>query len=274
MSEGRRMGIDRKLRKIFTSVIPYVMARRKATGGFGATPMLPASIEDTYHALNISNLARRYDAVDGNEFDPSADENLRSYLAACQLTVPAGLRTTFQLVWCCRAAGLKIDKETTEANVIARMQASSFLEDWYYGARILLEALGWESRTIVETPDVTSVMKKKWRTVKEAWMHIYLSSGRRKGLPLPRPELIAWFQACQNGDGGFGFFPGTTSFVENCHASLRALDFLKARPLDQDTAFRFLTGCQTISGGFGRSIVAAPFLDATWHALASFAIIG
>lgn len=100
-------------------------------------------------------------------------------------------------------------------------------------------------------------------------MHMYLARVSARALPLPNPELIAWLQACQNGDGGFGFFPGTTSFIENCHACLRALAFLGAKPLDPELAASFLSGCQTAGGGFSRGGRAAPFLDATWHALAS-----
>jgi len=61
--------------------------------------------------------------------------------------------------------------------------------------------------------------------------------------------------------------------VENCHTCLRALALLDARPLDPSGAFGFLAGCRTRSGGFGRSGSAAPFLDATWHALAGMALI-
>ena len=104
-------------------------------------------------------------------------------------------------------------------------------------------------------------------------MHLYLARVSGRALPLPEPELIAWFQACQNGDGGFGFFPGTTSFVENCHASLRALAFLGSRPLEPGPAALFLAGCQTAAGGFSRNGRAAPFLDATWHALASLSFL-
>ncbi|MBU0908665.1 MAG: hypothetical protein KJ717_03790 [Proteobacteria bacterium] len=263
------------LHAIFTAAIPFVMARRKGTGGFGATPRLPATIQDTYHALNILQLARRYDAMDESEGNPPADEMLRSYLAACLRIPGTGTRTTFQLLWCCKAAGLALDRETVEATVMTKMQVADSLADLYFCGRILCEVLGEEkSRLLAEAPNFTSVLDHKWRAVDEAWMHIYLSRKLRETLPRPASELIAWFRASQNGDGGFGFFPGTTSFVENCHACLRALASLNASPQDPDCAFRFLAGCQTTSGGFGRSGRAASFLDSTWHALAALSSIG
>ncbi len=266
------MSVEPELRHLFISAIPFVLARKKENGGFGGTPRLPATIEDTYHALRILQLCLQYNAAGKNDFESCGDEYLRSYLASCRQNLPGGIRTIFQLLWCCRSVGLQADN-IVPAAVSAGMRASDALEDWYYGTRILLELLGWDARTVIGLPHYATVMKGEWRTVKEAWKHISLSWEISRALPLPEAELTAWFQACQNGDGGFGFFPGTTSFVENCHASLRALEFLGAGPRDRKRALGFLTRCGTISGGFGRSSRTAPFLDATWHALAALAII-
>jgi hypothetical protein len=104
-------------------------------------------------------------------------------------------------------------------------------------------------------------------------MHMYLERLFRNSLPQAMPRLISWFRASQNGDGGFGFFHGTTSFVENCHYCLQALTVLGAEPVDPEKARRFITACRTASGGFGRGIRAAPFLDATWHAVASLVLL-
>jgi hypothetical protein len=79
------MNPDYNLRPIITAAIPFVAARKKETGGFGATPRLPATIQDTYHALHILQLARQYEAVDESACLSPSDEKLRSYL-----TAPAG----------------------------------------------------------------------------------------------------------------------------------------------------------------------------------------
>lgn len=274
MSE-ERTGIDRKLRDIFTAAIPFVMARHKTTGGFGATPRLPATIEDTYHALNILRLARQYSEGEGDAITgPVTEDTLRAYLDTCRRSLSAGTGTTFQLLHCCRTVGLELDQDAQETAVIDRMRAFVSLEDWYYCAGILVEVLGRKPPLIAEERDLAAILDRDWRTVDEAWMHMYLSRKFRDTLPRPAPALITWFRACQNGDGGFGFFPRTTSFVENCHASLRALAFLGATPTVPNLAFDFLSACQTASGGFGRNPRAAPFLDTTWHALAGIALIG
>jgi len=270
--KGGCMVRDNTLRDIMAATLPFVMARRKTTGGFGATPKLPATIEDTYHALNILRLAKDYDAVAENTLEPSADKNLRSYLTACRQTMPAGTRTIFQMLWCYKTARLELDQVKIEETATTRMLNYDSLAEWYYCARILVEILGKPTPLDIRRKDV-DILKHVRRTINEVWMHIYLSWAFGAALPVPKAELIAWLQADQNGDGGFGFYPITTSFIENCHACLRSLTFLGTHPLYQDKAFQFLFRCQNATGGFGRNSRAAAFLDATWHALASLVLV-
>ncbi|MFZ5799413.1 MAG: prenyltransferase/squalene oxidase repeat-containing protein [Thermodesulfobacteriota bacterium] len=266
-------GVIGSLSAILASVIPFVEARRKSSGGFGATPKLPATIEDTYYALNILGLARQYGAVEGNLFTPDSDENLRSYLDGCRRSLSPGARTTFHLFWCCRTVGIPFDPDAVETAALDNIRPAVALEDWYYGARTLAEVLERKPSKLAGEGNLAVVLGHDWRSVNEAWMHIYLCRECRDTLPRPKQELIAWFRACQNGDGGFGFFPGTTSFVENCHHCLRALSALGAEPTDTKTAHGFLTSAQTARGGFGRCYRAAPFLYATWHAVAGLALL-
>lgn len=267
--EGSCLEINKKTSDLLAKAIPFVMARRKESGGFGATPRLPATVTDTYHGLRILNLARQCGAIDNGGYDPLGDESLRAYLSACLLKFPGGARTRFQIFWCCLAAGVDFDRRAAEDAVAVQLCRSVSLEDGYYHARLLLEVLETPMPKAREILNNSAVMIGKWRTVDEAWMNIYLSRQIQRPLSQMGAELITWFRDSQNKDGGFGFFPGTTSFVENCHVCLRALAFLEAKPRDQAGAFRFLVGCRTAAGGFGRSSRATPFLYATWHALAA-----
>jgi len=262
-----------KLHDIIKSAVPFVMARRKETGGFGATLRLPATIQDTYHALQILMLARQYAVPEKDGYDPGSDENLGLYLMNCRLQLQVDARTRFQMLRCSRFLGQAVERGHVKDTVVVRLQTSRAPEEWYYHARTLREVLDADKSEVdaIQTP--TEITAGKWRTVSEAWMHLYLADFLGYRLPLPEPELTAWFRASQNSDGGFGFFPRTTSFVENCHAALRALAFLKTEPRNPALAFRFLAGCQTVSGGFSRSSRAAPFLDTTWHALAALHIL-
>ena len=42
-----------KINEVFSRAIDFVLLREKREGGFGATPKLPATIEDTFHSLKI-----------------------------------------------------------------------------------------------------------------------------------------------------------------------------------------------------------------------------
>ena len=268
------MDTGQRLRLMLTAAIPFVMALRKETGGFGATRRLPATIQDTYHALNILTLCRQYGIPGPGASLAFAEDNLHSFLAACRRLLPAtGIATAFQLLWSCRTVGVEFDQGDVEAAILARMRASESVEEWYYCARIESEILGKKPLAGPEGQHLARVLARGWRCVDEAWQHMYLARAGSIPLPVPDQELIAWLQANQNGDGGFGFFPGTTSFVENCHASLRALMFLNATPLNPKLAADFLAACQTAAGGFSRNSRAAPFLDTTWHALAAFSLL-
>ena len=86
-------------------------------------------------------------------------------------------------------------------------------------------------------------------------------------------EMADWLCRCQNDDGGFGFFPGTTSYMEYCDYSLSALYLLGRRPVYRQRASDFIVYCQAGSGGFARAIRALPFLEASWHAIHALAVL-
>lgn len=268
------MGSNTDFRELLTGTVPFVMARRKETGGFGATPKLPATIEDTYHALRILHLVRLQSAPRATANGLGPDKRLRTFLES-RIGVPkAGIRTIFQFLWCRRAAGLSSDPDPVAAAVLNGMRTSVSLEDWYYLARIETEVLCGRSPATRFGQMPYAVLRHQWRSVDEAWMHLFLCRFFRRPPSRTESELIAWFRACQNGDGGFGFYPGTTSFIENCYSSLRALAALGGKPADPERARRFLTCCRTVSGGFGRGLHSAPFLDSTWHGIAALALLG
>ncbi|MFA7382622.1 MAG: prenyltransferase/squalene oxidase repeat-containing protein [Desulfurivibrionaceae bacterium] len=245
------------------ALLEFVRKRRKATGGYGATPRLPATILDTFQAVAIR-------LVLGEETpSPQAEPALAEYLAR-MLAVPwLGIETTFRLLLTCRVCGLALAGERVRAHLVARLARDTSLAAGYYGSRIFREILGAE-------PDYLgsgrSLLLPAPCAVEDAARYLFVK--KMDGQPVADAgELLAWLQRTQNGDGGFGFFPGTTSFIENCHAALAALSILGARPLDFESARAFVMSCQTGRGGFARSPKAAPFLDASWHGIASLRLL-
>ena len=249
-------------------VISYVDKRRKATGGYGATFRLPATIEDTFEAVAISRDLTILAPGTTLPRPPEADPELRAYLDEAQQRPWPGLRTTCQLIRTCLFLGIPVDKERVQHYTSSPRAGSNDLHTAYYTALIDNAIHPTHPAQPTDTPPLPSRP-----TVKEVRMHLTLRKLAGYEQPADHGELLAWLLRCQNGDGGFGFFPGTTSFIENCHHALAALALLDGAPEQPEKARQFVLSCQTAGGGFGRSLRAAPFLDSTWHGLASLRLL-
>jgi hypothetical protein len=88
-----------------------------------------------------------------------------------------------------------------------------------------------------------------------------------------RKQIIRWVQLCQNGDGGFGFYPETTSYMENTYCALEILSKLNSSPTQLDLCRKYILGCQTKSGGFGRAPASFPFIESTYHAVVGLLLL-
>jgi len=88
-----------------------------------------------------------------------------------------------------------------------------------------------------------------------------------------RQEHITWLQQTQGIDGGFGFYPQTTTFIENTYHGLYALEQLEAEPLKLQACEKFILLCRTGNSAFGRKIISIPTLEATYYATKSLEII-
>ncbi|MGQ9745782.1 MAG: prenyltransferase/squalene oxidase repeat-containing protein [Dissulfurimicrobium sp.] len=264
-----------KLRGILSSIFSFIHERRKDTGGFAATPRLPATIEDTYYAIDSLELLNKFSSPGAwfSDYDARKDSALLLYLSVPFHLFSDEVKTVFQFLKSRRLLGLEIDHNAVRAYVHSQLNAPFSLQRWYYLSKILNEVLDGEPVLASAFPKV--VGRFRWRTVSEAWMCLYLARAGCDigGIGLDEQGLAQWFKDCQNRDGGFGFLPQTTSFIENCYVCLSALALLGVTPKDVDAVFNFIIGCHTGAGGFARNGMAAPFLDATWHAVASLSLI-
>jgi len=84
---------------------------------------------------------------------------------------------------------------------------------------------------------------------------------------------VKYLQDCQNSDGGFGFHPGTTSFLENTYYSLKALTILHARPKEIEKCKQFIVSCKINAGGFGRQSITVPTIESTYYAIKSLKLL-
>ena len=219
----------------------FVLERGKAGGGFAATPRLPATLEDTFYALEI--LA----AVEGAErLGPVID---------------LGAQQAFLRAWAGRAVDLRwrlawfLDRARRLAGLpsapLLPERAPDSAEECFYQHRL--------------SPALAAPRQYPLRTCRDRYFHLLLRRTSMDGAEAR--ETSSWFAECQNPDGGFGFFPGTTSYIENCHFCLAALALLGKEAPRPAAALDFIRMCQRRNGGFARNPRAAPFLDASWHAV-------
>lgn len=259
--------------KNLSGVEEYVKARKKAGGGFAATPRLPATIEDTYHSLriisSISPLIRSGFSQEIRRW-PKLSSFLSGFLSRDLDLSPRGM---FQLFWCMKHCAILPEKEHVIDLLERHVLRSRKRENLYFALRIFIECLDADDK-----PGIAGLMEEtETRTLfagilNRRMMDLYLDRNLNWNRIVPE-EAAAWFSACQNPDGGFGFMPGTTSYIENCHYGLSALNMLNTKPVDSRACWNFIMGCRTKSGGFSRNSRAAPFLDATWHAVRSLLLL-
>jgi len=115
---------------------------------------------------------------------------------------------------------------------------------------------------------------KNWSTIKELTMYLRLKSRIQES---EKNKLIRWILRCQNPDGGFGFLPNSTSFIENTYFALKALNLLKVEKNtiqpNLSKALSFILSCYTGRGGFARKSGGAPLLEATYYSIYSLLLL-
>ena len=251
----------------YPKLVEFVAERRKVTGGYGATRELPATVEDTYEAVEL------FAAIGGRAAvpePPAGDVALAGYLGRVQSRPWLGLATTFQVLAICRRLRLAVEAERVRQYADAALATAPSLETSYHVARLAHEVM--ESAVAEWLGPAPVLVLPDRRTVDHVRMLLTVKAFL--GQPVTEAAALAeWLRASQNGDGGFGFFPGTTSFIENCHSALAALSLLKVQPAEPAAARAFVVSCQTGAGGFSRNPGAAPFLDASWHAIRSLQLL-
>ncbi len=261
------------LSAIMEGVQTFVELRRKETGGFAATPRLPATVEDTFHALRIIT------AISQVTGSPIAEKTrnwpeLAAFLAGyLEREVDLGPRGFFQLLWSMKFCNIQPAPARLEGLILSSILGHKGRENIYFATRAASEAADSQtrSRILANMEDVrlpspfSGILKFR---MMDLFVDRMLCWNR-----ISAENASSWIRACQNADGGFGFRPGTTSYIENCHYALSCLHILSAGPPDRQACWNFITGSLTKSGGFSRNSNAAPFLDATWHAIKSLLLL-
>jgi len=249
-------------------IVDFVLARRHEKGGFGAAPTLPPSVEDTYLSLRILQQLPLQEKPEAAAVigDPSLAQFLQDPHDSEQWLA----RTGFHYAYCCRIAHVKPDAAWAKQFVSNRLQDVRGLAGAFYCSRMITTLSAW-------FPELPPFSLKSgtipWRTARDVRMALFLADGQPRKLHADRKHLVVWLRSCQNPDGGFGFTPSTTSYLENVHACLQALAMLKETSRNPSGAASFIRNSWSKDGGFARKKGGAPFLESTWHAVASLSLL-
>ncbi len=241
----------------------FTTERQKRGGGFGATPKLPATVEDTFHGLKIIDIVGRYCGLPDDAY---IDKKVHmEFLCNFSKTwTNKTIKGIYQLAWCLNWCGAKdLDKIL---NWKDRKDICKSRENLYYFFKIA-RLFRQDIHEICNYKRLSSIVSFSGILFKR-WMATFINAATGNKL-FDMTQACNWILACRNYDGGFGFLPGSTSYIENTHYALLTLKTLGESLEAPEETIDFVLACQTGTGGFSRRPNAAPFLDATWHGIAT-----
>ena len=209
------------------AIIDFCLARLKEEGGFAATPYLPPTIEDTRFAVKILNLLTV----------SFPKEKTISFLKT-KAQKPLSPRLAFFVKETLGLLGENFKPLVSPPKDLV-------LEEEFY-----LRLLGHPAQIPPLGPQPT---------VKDLYFYAELK-------PSVAKTYLPYVLASQNPDGGFGFYPGTTSFLENTYYAFFFLRRFGYEPREKEALHSYVLACWRREA-FARSPKGVPFLDATYYAL-------
>ncbi len=251
------MGLQAKDRH---RLVEFIFQRQKEDGAFAACPSLPATVADTYYALSMLKML---DNCYGNQalFSRINGEKIQIFVRAhvpIRHSLPLRVRFFLHEIFRMVTKDLVADGEALfYADPCDDLDVGKRLsyENYYYVGQ-----LAGDFQKSFQVPDFHLADC----TSRDVYFYLlsFAEDAKKRAA-----EIGDWLKRCQNHDGGFGFFPGTTSYIEYSDYCLSALSSMGQPPLRVQQAGQYILACRTGSGGFSRSTKAAPFLDASCHAL-------
>ncbi len=234
-------------------ILEYVSKREKGSGGFGSTPYLPPTLEDTYFALMTLRLLHQK-----INFDKHRAFLFRQKLSELGFEPVAKFLELLKIFHLLPSPdpGDKVFLRAKEK--LAKSEVS--FKELYCLFEIFLFFKKAEFLEEIKTRVFENLSKKKMVTL-EDYYHAYRVLGR----VFPE-ELLSHILEAQNPDGGFGFYKGTTSYVENCFFACFVLKGFSLAPKYLDKLKEFVWACRNRDGGFGRSPQGISFLESTYYA--------
>jgi hypothetical protein len=254
MKEGfqrSRKEIEKLSRLIeLSKVIQYLKDREKEGGGFSFAPELYPDIEDTYYAIRIFQL-----------LNVDVDQNkTANYLKNIDWREVGFPRALYMLLFIHLSSGIELPRQLIDS--YSRDWSGFGVLDVQYFSDEIGKLLGQPLKPLHSPSPFQFQTNESLQTLRKK-----LSILLDRDFNFDRQQIIRWVQLSQNGDGGFGFYPETTSYMENTYCALEILSKLGSSPMQIELCRKYILSCQTKSGGFSRAPASFPFIESTFHAV-------
>ncbi len=240
-----------------SKIIQYLKERENEGGGFNFAIDLYPDIEDTYYATRIVRLLNA--DIDRN--------NMANYLKNISWGDAAFPRAVYMLLYLHLSVGIELPHQLI--NLIAKDWSGFGFLDAQYFCDEIWKLLGQPTK-LLASPSLFQFYRRENLQNLRKKVSVLINHC----IDFDRPQIIRWVQSSQNGDGGFGFYPETTSYMENTYCALEILSKLESTPMKIDLCQNYILSCQTASGGFGRAPVSFPFIESTFHAGVGLRLLG
>lgn len=239
-----------------SKVIQYLKDREKEEGGFSFVPDLYPDIEDTYYASRIFQLLNV--DVDRNK--------MANYLKSIRWEGVGFPRAVYMLLYIHLFLDIKLPRQLIDLSE----------QDWSGFGVLDAQYFSDEIRKLLHHPlkpllSLSPFQFHRRENLQNLRKKISVSLDHR--IDFDKQEIITWVRLCQNGDGGFGFYPETTSYMENTYCALEILSKLGSSPVQVELCQKYILGCQTKGGGFGRAPASFPYIESTFHAVMGLVLL-
>jgi hypothetical protein len=236
----------------------FILSYEQESGGFSFSKYTPATREDTYYAIKGLNLINyRYQG-----------KRILNYLKQLIPKRIISYRYFFQLLYLIYAYDLK--SKNLMLSLIKRSEPKyhNLSDLYYYVLSMNTLNLPFTQRTY---EIVTKYSIESLRNLPNTVKYLILLS--TLNIAYNKDYYLNYLNLCQSGDGGYGFLPRSTSFLENVCYALRAYRYLQTPPQHTDKILAFIQRCQGRRGGFGRKDVSLPTIRSTSHAFESLIVL-
>ncbi len=227
----------------------FLTLRIKERGGFGATPLLPETLEDTY----FGTLACYFLSKD---LFKKVKPKILTFLGHFEYKNIIDPYKFYQLLQIYRLSEVEPPVKLIKfiKNLLKQFQSIESLNPLkIFSLWHLSKAVGDDKiQGLIEN----RVDSLKFQTLEE----LYYLSEIREAL---KRGYLDFVLRSQNGDGGFGFYPGTTSYIENTYYALKFLSSLAIPKSVFLRAYYFILACYNRDGGFSRRPGGISYLETT-----------